>query len=252
MFSSSRLFLVFLGLAHLVAANSLLGLTQPNNAFDRTALSRVVGRQSQVPSVPTQCKADCDPINSQVAQGCSPADCCKATFVTGYFNCLKCVGGALNITDYTPAQAILDQLTEACDAKGLNVPTLTLPGIDPNRPLPSQGTVTPVGGPGPASVPQNTVTPIGSSGPASIPPPGTITINSSGPANLPPPTAASQLTVTTPLSPSNPQPAPVATTSGAPTTSTPSSAIADRFLAPHFSHMSASVALFVGLVYYIV
>ncbi|KAJ3570166.1 hypothetical protein NP233_g4587 [Leucocoprinus birnbaumii] len=102
--------LAFIGFA---AASSLLGITHPNRAL---AVDGIAARQNPGNgTVPTACKSNCDPINAET----------------------QCVGGALNITDFRAAQAVLDDLIVQCDSRGLNVPKLTLPGIDPNRTLPS-------------------------------------------------------------------------------------------------------------------
>lgn len=149
-------------------------------AFRSLSSQNLVLRQTNIENVPDACKPDCDPINTRVTEGCSPQQCCTATFVTGYFNCLKCVGGALNATDFTPAQQVLDDLTAQCDARGLNVPKLTLPGINPNRTLP---TVT--------IPPSNAVPPVSS-------------IQSTLPPNLPPTSLSlppTQVTVTAPNTP---------------------------------------------------
>lgn len=132
------LILSLLILIHFATANSLLSITHPNNAL--IIRKFMVARQSPTDTgdtVPDACKTDCDPINARIVQGCSPQDCCQSNFVNEYFQCLKCVGGARNATDFTRAQLTLDDLTVQCDSRGLNVPKLTLPGQDVNRILPS-------------------------------------------------------------------------------------------------------------------
>ncbi|KAH0586968.1 hypothetical protein H2248_005795 [Termitomyces sp. 'cryptogamus'] len=85
-------------------------------------------RQSDNPDVPSQCKSTCDPVNTAIANNCTPQQCCTATFETQYYNCLVCFGSALNATDYSGAQAVLKELEQECAAHGLGIPTLTLPG----------------------------------------------------------------------------------------------------------------------------
>ncbi|KAF5364377.1 hypothetical protein D9756_000892 [Leucocoprinus leucothites] len=201
------LIISLLALVHFVSASSLLSVVHPNRALAVDNIGAIVARQSPTPTgtVPTACKADCDPVNAEVGQGCTPAQCCQASFVTQYFNCLKCVGGALNLTDFTPAQEVLDDLTVQCSSRGLTVPKLTLPGIDPNRPLPSA----------PATANQT-------------------------------PSSGQSTAATFPMTTLQP-----AATGTAPpqTTTTPSSAKAERFGAPHFSHVYASAVMLGSLIY---
>ncbi|KAF7776780.1 hypothetical protein Agabi119p4_5173 [Agaricus bisporus var. burnettii] len=150
-------------------------------------------------------------VVKRVAEGCSPAECCQDSFVNGYFECLTCVGTAENITDYGPAQQVVDQLTVQCNTEGFESPKLTLPGIDPNRTLPS-----------------------------SVPPLLTGTV---------PPTATNQETLTA-LPTITPATSPSGTAPPA-TTSSPSSAIPNHFFTPQLSHLSAYVVCSIILVHFV-
>ncbi|KAG2147955.1 hypothetical protein DEU56DRAFT_102829 [Suillus clintonianus] len=85
--------------------------------------------------VPSQCTSTCDPVNNEVNAGCPITTCCTQSFETSYYNCLICVGTALNATDYTQAQADLDQLFVSCFDYGYTLQELTLPGQNPSRTL---------------------------------------------------------------------------------------------------------------------
>lgn len=79
-------------------------------------------------NVPAQCKSMCDPVNSEIAGGCTAQKCCTSTFETQYFNCAVCVGNAVGITDYTAPQAFLNAFRQQCASAGLQVPVLVFPG----------------------------------------------------------------------------------------------------------------------------
>jgi len=81
-------------------------------------------RQSGVPNIPAQCAVTCDAPNTLIAANCTIAQCCTTQFETEYFQCLQCVGMAANLTDYTPAQALITNLTLACEAGGVTLPDL--------------------------------------------------------------------------------------------------------------------------------
>ncbi|KAK2462287.1 hypothetical protein APHAL10511_005593 [Amanita phalloides] len=109
---------------------------------DALGLGFLVVRQGGNGSVPvSQCESTCSPIINYVGptatERCTAAACCSSTFENAYLNCLTCVGKAKGMTDYSPLQIDLDQLTSACLAAGYNVPKLTFPGQNPNRQLPS-------------------------------------------------------------------------------------------------------------------
>ncbi|KAJ6627338.1 hypothetical protein B0H10DRAFT_1993999 [Mycena sp. CBHHK59/15] len=99
---------------------------------------RLHGRQGGVPSVPPECESTCDPVNTILATNtCPPAECCTELFQSAYFNCLKCVGLALNATaaDFAVAQQDVDLLTVSCFNFGFTLPELTLPGQNASRTL---------------------------------------------------------------------------------------------------------------------
>ncbi|KAL0949060.1 hypothetical protein HGRIS_009158 [Hohenbuehelia grisea] len=88
------------------------------------------------PTVPAQCRTSCD-SSLPIIGSCTPALCCTTTFEVNYFNCIKCIGATLASVDYGPPQRELDSLFAACAAEQLPINKLTLPGQDPNRPIPS-------------------------------------------------------------------------------------------------------------------
>ncbi|KII96017.1 hypothetical protein PLICRDRAFT_236625 [Plicaturopsis crispa FD-325 SS-3] len=98
--------------------------------------SRLASRQNGIPNVPPACTSLCNPVNTQVNQGCTPTACCTSSFNAAYGTCLACVGTELNITDFSGAQQDLDQLYGECLEVGRVVPELTLPGQNPHRSLP--------------------------------------------------------------------------------------------------------------------
>jgi len=145
-------------------------------------------------SVPSQCEPDCDPINDQIQASCTTSKCCTANFETGYFTCLKCVGTAIKIEDYSSAQNVLDTLFKQCAAQGVILPKLTLPGQDPDRPMPTDHATA---GPIPQSsspAVKTTETVASAAPPASIPAPAQSQSMKSdadpGPTNLPDSNAA--------------------------------------------------------------
>ncbi|KAJ7667522.1 hypothetical protein DFH06DRAFT_1322122 [Mycena polygramma] len=72
-----------------------------------------------------------------VIQSCPVTQCCSDAFESGYFECYKCVGTAMNVTDFTLAQEYVDVVITSCKTEGFTLPVLTLPGQDPNRALAS-------------------------------------------------------------------------------------------------------------------
>ncbi|KAF9224407.1 hypothetical protein BS17DRAFT_766455 [Gyrodon lividus] len=81
-----------------------------------------------VGTVPSQCTSACNPVSNEVNVGCPVAACCTPSFETAYYNCLECVGTALNATDYTTAQDDLNSLYTTCVDMGYYLPQLALPG----------------------------------------------------------------------------------------------------------------------------
>ncbi|KAG2365642.1 hypothetical protein BDR07DRAFT_1398266 [Suillus spraguei] len=90
-------------------------------------------RQSS--SVPSQCNSTCDPVIDEVNAGCPITTCCTQFFETSYYSCVLCVGTALNVTDYTQAQADLDKLYVACYDNGYTLQELTFPRQNPSYTL---------------------------------------------------------------------------------------------------------------------
>ncbi|KAG2151710.1 hypothetical protein BD769DRAFT_973 [Suillus cothurnatus] len=86
---------------------------------------------------PSQCTPSCDPVQSEMNDGCPIAICCTQSFETSYYNCLLCVGTAENTTDYTTSQADLDNIYVSCYNSGYPLQELTLPGQNPSRTLPT-------------------------------------------------------------------------------------------------------------------
>ncbi|KAG0700082.1 hypothetical protein DFH29DRAFT_768551, partial [Suillus ampliporus] len=100
----------------------------------RTLSSASYKRQSSG-TIPSQCASTCDPVNNEVNSGCPITACCAQSFETSYYNCLLCVGTAMNATDYTQAQADLDTLYVSCYDYGYTLQELTFPGQNPSRTL---------------------------------------------------------------------------------------------------------------------
>ncbi|KAH0839552.1 hypothetical protein J3R83DRAFT_441 [Lanmaoa asiatica] len=115
-------------LAHRVPAVSAASFGQP---FERRQVS--VGTQSPVPS---QCASTCNPVFAprvgvtipSLPAGCPVTACCTTTFETQYYNCLECVGMALNASNYATAQNDLNLLYTTCVDMGFVLPQLALPG----------------------------------------------------------------------------------------------------------------------------
>ncbi|KAF8841293.1 hypothetical protein BDN67DRAFT_1010723 [Paxillus ammoniavirescens] len=79
-------------------------------------------------TVPSQCTTTCAPVTNEISAGCPTAACCTPTFEAAYYNCLECVGTAVNTTDYTLAQDDLNALYMSCVDMGYDLPQLALPG----------------------------------------------------------------------------------------------------------------------------
>ncbi|KIK48068.1 hypothetical protein CY34DRAFT_798697 [Suillus luteus UH-Slu-Lm8-n1] len=126
-------------------------------------------RQSN--SVPSQCTSTCDPVQTEVNAGCPITACCTQSFETSYYNCLLCVGTAMNATDYTQAQADIDQLYVSCYEYGYSLQELTFPGQNPSRTLSTSsraGTSTGVGTSSASTSPTPVLSPTSVSAPTSI------------------------------------------------------------------------------------
>ncbi|KAG1753229.1 hypothetical protein EDB19DRAFT_817576 [Suillus lakei] len=104
-------------------------LTQSFRALSSPSYKR------QSSSVPSQCTSTCDPVYTEMNTGCPITACCTQSFETSYYNCLLCVGTADNATDYTQAQADLDNLYISCSDYGYSLQELTFPGQNPSRTL---------------------------------------------------------------------------------------------------------------------
>ncbi|KAG2038540.1 hypothetical protein BDR03DRAFT_298702 [Suillus americanus] len=101
--------------------------------------------KKQSSSIPLQCTSTSDPVKNELNAGCPMTACCTQSFETSYYNCLLCVAIALKTTDYTQAQADLDQLYVSCND---SLAELTFPGQNPSRTLSTSsraGTSTVVG-----------------------------------------------------------------------------------------------------------
>ncbi|KAG1845662.1 hypothetical protein F4604DRAFT_1504353, partial [Suillus subluteus] len=113
---------------------------------------RALSPSKRQTSTPSQCTSTCDPVQSEVNDGCPITACCTQSFETSYYDCLLCVGTADNTTDYSQAQTDLDNLYVACYDNGYSLQELTFPGQNPSRTL---STSSPAGTPtstSPASV----------------------------------------------------------------------------------------------------
>ncbi|TFL05467.1 hypothetical protein BDV98DRAFT_560103 [Pterulicium gracile] len=89
---------------------------------------------AEVEVVPTQCVESCSPVENIIRTSCTVIECCTEAFEAAYFDCLSCVGQALNVTDYSPAQHSFDTLIAACGVRQIDLGTnRTFPGEDPDR-----------------------------------------------------------------------------------------------------------------------
>ncbi|KAJ7499422.1 hypothetical protein FB451DRAFT_1385125 [Mycena latifolia] len=87
-------------------------------------------------NIPASCQAGCEVFTPFLAgASCPVTECCSMIFQTGYFECFKCVGVAINATDFSIAQEYVDVLTTSCIAEGIALPELTLPGQNSARTL---------------------------------------------------------------------------------------------------------------------
>ncbi|KAF8414959.1 hypothetical protein L210DRAFT_691177 [Boletus edulis BED1] len=78
--------------------------------------------------IPSQCTSTCGPVSNEVSLGCPVTACCTTTFETQYYNCLECVGMALNVANFSAAQNSLNLLYTTCVDMGFVLPRLELPG----------------------------------------------------------------------------------------------------------------------------
>ncbi|KIJ70612.1 hypothetical protein HYDPIDRAFT_23703 [Hydnomerulius pinastri MD-312] len=142
-------------------------------------------RQTASGTVPAACTSICDPVNTEVNDGCPVTACCSDSFETAYYDCLQCVGSALNATDYTTAQDYLNTLWITCEDMGYDLPELSLPGQQPSGSSSSSTT------PAAAPVPGTTAAGTGGAEPTVFPSAsaGTAT-TSSAPATTTTPTSA--------------------------------------------------------------
>lgn len=132
MMRACTIYLVVLSVA------ATLVLSRPSASYltqSFRALSTASYKRQSSGYVPSQCTSICDPVNNEVNAGCPITVCCAQSFETSYYNCLMCVGTALNATDYTHAQADLDQLYVSCYDYGYTLKEFTLPGQNPSRTL---------------------------------------------------------------------------------------------------------------------
>ncbi|KAF8556314.1 hypothetical protein OG21DRAFT_678628 [Imleria badia] len=68
------------------------------------------------------------PVNSEISLQCPVTACCTTTFETQYYNCLYCVGMALNTANFSTAQTSLNLLYMTCVDMGFVLPRMELPG----------------------------------------------------------------------------------------------------------------------------
>jgi len=134
---------------------------------------------SPPPFVPPQCQQYCSPVNAVLIQGCPVAQCCDNGFQAAFAVCFICAANGSGNTDYGPTQTTLNQMKAACDAQGLPVNQIWLPGQGPpasttkaaappkttSQPPPTQAapppaaTATPAAAPPPAQSPASTQQP---------------------------------------------------------------------------------------------
>ncbi|KAG1845670.1 hypothetical protein F4604DRAFT_1936837 [Suillus subluteus] len=120
---ASAIYLVVLSM-HVLSHPSASDLTQSFRALSSLSYKR------QSSSVPSQCASACDPVQNEENAGYPKSTCCTQSFEKSYYDCLLCVGTAVDVTDYTQAQADLDQLYVSCYDHGYSLEGRTLPGQD--------------------------------------------------------------------------------------------------------------------------
>lgn len=94
-------------------------------------------RQTGNPNLPPQCQSTCNPVLSAINSNCPRSQCCTASFEQQLFDCFTCLANAASSSNFTTAQATVDELYDACATLGVSLPVLTFPGENPNRPLSS-------------------------------------------------------------------------------------------------------------------
>lgn len=82
-----------------------------------------------------ECSPTCDLFRTgyDAARTMAGASCCTQSFQTSYYNCVSCAGVVIDGTDYTKAQADMDDFYVSCYDRGYPLQKLTLPGQDPSR-----------------------------------------------------------------------------------------------------------------------
>ncbi|TFK64892.1 hypothetical protein BDN72DRAFT_221500 [Pluteus cervinus] len=138
-----------------ILATSLL-VFQPGAAVTKPG-SLLVLRQATPPtgSVPPTCQSACAPVlgdgsNNPGVNNCPASQCCTAAFAATFESCILCVGTNAGVTNYTEPQQDLDSFVVQCDQNGFSVPELTLPGQNPDRPLPTGSVVSSTASSGPS------------------------------------------------------------------------------------------------------
>ncbi|KAF9458001.1 hypothetical protein BDZ94DRAFT_1227017 [Collybia nuda] len=124
----------------------LVGDLQAEDRAFRFSRRQTPNGPPPAPSLPPECQTICDPVNSAI-ETCTPTSCCTSTFETAFFGCFICIGGTTTTSNYTMIQGILDDLVRTCANNGIQIPTLTFPGQDPNRPLSGAGNSSTATGP---------------------------------------------------------------------------------------------------------
>ncbi|KAG1787695.1 uncharacterized protein HD556DRAFT_1408213 [Suillus plorans] len=82
-----------------------------------------------------ECSPTCDLFQTGFNAACTMAgaSCYTQSFQTSYYNCVLCAGAVIDGTDYTVAQADMDDFYVSCCDCGYPLQKLTLPGQDPSR-----------------------------------------------------------------------------------------------------------------------
>ncbi|KAF8504131.1 hypothetical protein BU17DRAFT_101470 [Hysterangium stoloniferum] len=110
--------------------------------------------------LPPQCRNACSAPIATI-QSCNPPQpscTCTTSFELGLFDCYTCLGQAVNATDFSVPQQVIDRLTQACDQAGSPLPTLTFPGQATSRSLSTTPSITSTGITPPATSTQPQVT----------------------------------------------------------------------------------------------
>ncbi|TFK28715.1 hypothetical protein FA15DRAFT_665153 [Coprinopsis marcescibilis] len=109
-FTAARLMVVAAGPLHDVFAN------------------HIEARQTVV--VPTRCRAYCNPVNSVIAGGCSPGECCNQPFLDAFVVCYTCNAAVRGFTSHAGIRQIVRSIRLQCRERDVELIAPPLPSDD--------------------------------------------------------------------------------------------------------------------------